>query len=172
MAAVQNLYSYANKAQCCWCFWVKIIQFVVPFSSRLEEDRSLSNRLEDWGLPFMFRGFTFRRLTLLLGCDLVGVCDDVHERISGKNHVLAKIRRKAFLWGSPWTAQMYACLFCLGTTSESHLGWFRVKSVRFSGFPWLQGNRSQEEGHFGKEHCAIRLCTVWIDEKLLPFPRI
>ena len=45
----------------------------------------------------MFRGFTFRRLTLLLGCDLVDVCDDVHERISGKNHVLAKIRAKAFL---------------------------------------------------------------------------
>ena len=60
----------------------------------------------------------------------------------------------------------------LGTTSESHLGWFRVKSVRFSGFPWLQGNRSQQEGHFGQEHCAVRFCAVWIDEKLLRFPRI
>ena len=60
----------------------------------------------------------------------------------------------------------------LGTTSESHLGWFRLKSVRFSGFPWLQGNRSQQEGPFGQEHCAVRLCAVWIDDKLQQFPRM
>ena len=60
----------------------------------------------------------------------------------------------------------------LGTTSESHLGWFRLKSVRLSGFRWLQGNRSHQEGHFGQEHCAVRLCAVWIDDKLLRFPRI
>ena len=75
---------------------MKIIQFVVPFSSRFEEDRSLSNRLKGRGSHFMFRGFTFRRLTLLLGCDLVDVCYLCMRGFRAKT-VLAKIRPKAFL---------------------------------------------------------------------------
>ena len=67
-------YSHANKAHC-YCWRVKIIQFVVPFPSRFKEGRSLTTGLQGSGLHFTFRGFTFRRLTSLLSCDLVDACN-------------------------------------------------------------------------------------------------
>ena len=69
--AILCCYSHAN----CYCWWVKIIQFVVPFPSRFKEGRSLTTGLQGWGLHFTLRGFTFRRLTSLLSCDLVDVCN-------------------------------------------------------------------------------------------------
>ena len=64
-------YSHANKAHC-YCWRVKIIQFVVPFPSRFKEDRSLTTGLQGSGLHFTFRHV---HVTSLLCCDLVDVCN-------------------------------------------------------------------------------------------------
>ena len=87
----------------------------------------------------MFRGFTFRRLTLLLGCDLVDVCDLCMRGFRAKTMSCENKAQSIFVRLTLDCPNV--CMFVLflhvflGTTSESHLGWFRVKSVRFSGFP-------------------------------------